>query len=140
MKKLKFFFWLVFVGFFALLVYQNLDFFSAKNILQIDLGIYQRATPELTNGAIIAGFVGIGVFLMLVFYFSSRYSVYRANRTIKELKSNLEDRTSALASLKEELETLKLGGALGQEAPEETQDSESQNEAAEAQAAQSPKA
>ena len=140
MKKLKFVFWLVFVGFFALLVYQNLDFFSAKNILQIDLGIYQRATPELTNGAIIAGFVGIGVFLMLVFYFSSRYSVYRANRTIKELKSNLEDRTSALASLKEELETLKLGGALGQEAPEETQDSESQNEAAEAQAAQSPKA
>ena len=140
MKKLKFVFWLVFVGFFALLVYQNLDFFSAKNILQIDLGIYQRATPELTNGAIIAGFVGIGVFLMLVFYFSSRYSVYRANRTIKELKSNLEDRTSALASLKEELETLKLGGALGQEAPEETQDSESQNEAAEAQAAQSPQA
>jgi uncharacterized membrane protein YciS (DUF1049 family) len=140
MKKLKFVFWLVFVSFFALLVYQNLDFFSAKNILQIDLGIYQRATPELTNGAIIAGFVGIGVFLMLVFYFSSRYSVYRANRTIKELKSNLEDRTSALASLKEELETLKLGGALGQEAPEETQDSESQNEAAEAQAAQSPQA
>ena len=140
MKKLKYVFWLVFVGFFSLLVYQNLDFFSAKNILQIDLGIYQRATPELTNGAIIAGFVGIGVFIMLVFYFSSRYSVYRANRTIKELKSNLEDRTTALASLKEELETLKLGGSAGQEAPEETQDSESQNEAAEAQAAQSPQA
>jgi uncharacterized membrane protein YciS (DUF1049 family) len=140
MKKLKFVFWLVFVGFFALLVYQNLDFFSAKNILQIDLGIYQRTTPELTNGAIIAGFVGIGVFIMLVFYFSSRYTVYRANRTIKELKSNLEDRTTALASLKEELETLKLGGSAGQEAPEEIQDSESQIEAAEAQAAQSPQA
>jgi uncharacterized membrane protein YciS (DUF1049 family) len=137
MKKLKFVFWLVFVSFFALLVYQNLDFFSAKNILQIDLGIYQRATPELTNGAIIAGFVGIGVFLMLVFYFSSRYSVYRANRTIKELKSNLEDRTTAVARLKEELETLKQRGSLGQEALESSQESESPIETAETQAAQS---
>jgi uncharacterized membrane protein YciS (DUF1049 family) len=137
MKKLKFLFWLVFVGFFALLVYQNLDFFSAKNILQIDLGIYQRTTPELTNGAIIAGFVGIGVFIMLLMYFSSRYTVYKAKKTIKELKSNLEDRTSAIAGLKEELEALKQGGPIGREAPEEVQDSESQIDAVEAHTAQS---
>lgn len=137
MKKLKFVFWLVFVGFFALLVYQNLGFFSEKNILQINLGIYQRSTPELTNGAIIAGFVGIGIFIMLVLYFSSRYTAYKANRIIKELKSNLEDRTTAIAGLKEELEALKQGGSMGQESLEGTQDPESQIEAAETQAAQS---
>jgi uncharacterized membrane protein YciS (DUF1049 family) len=137
MKKLKFLFWLVFVGFFALLVYQNLDFFSAKNSLQINLGVYQRSTPELTNGVIIAGFVGIGVFIMLVLYFSSRFTVYKANKTIKELKSNLEDRTTAIAGLKEQLESLRQGVTMGQEPTEGAQEPESRIEAAEeSQAAQ----
>jgi uncharacterized membrane protein YciS (DUF1049 family) len=137
MKKLKFVFWLVFVGFFALLVSQNLEFFSAKNSLQLNLWFRQYATQPLTNGVIIAGFVGIGVFIMLLMYFSSRYTVYKAKKTIKELKSNLEDRTSAIAGLKEELEALKQGGPIGREAPEEVQDSESQIDAVEAHTAQS---
>lgn len=132
MKKLKFVFWLLFIGFFGLLVYQNLGFFSAKNSLQINLGVYQRSTPELANGVIIAGFVGIGVFIMLLLYFSSRYTAYKANKIIRELKNDIEDRTSAIASLKGELEALRQGGSIGQETPEESQDSESQIEAAEA--------
>jgi hypothetical protein len=137
MKKLKFLFWLLFISFFGLLVWQNLGFFSAKNSLQINLGVYQRTTPELANGVIIAGFVGIGIFIMLLLYFSSRYTAYKANKIIRELKNDIEDRTSAIASLKRELETLKQGGSMEQEALEESQDSESQIEAAEAQAAQS---
>ena len=138
MKKLKFVFWLVLVGFFALLVYQNLAFFSAKNILHIDLGIYQRSTPDLTNGVIIAGFVGIGVFIMLLFYFSSRYTVYKANKTIKELKSNLEDRTSAIAGLKEQLESLRQAAPTGQEPTESAPEPESRmGDTEETQAAQS---
>jgi hypothetical protein len=140
MKKLKFVFWLVFVGFFALLVYQNLGFFLAKNTLQINLGIYQRSTPELTNGGIIAGFVGIGVFVMLVFYFSSRYTVYKANKAIRELKSNLDERTSAIAGLKQELESLKQGIPSGQESSREPQDSENLVEETEDQVAQSSQA
>jgi NADH:ubiquinone oxidoreductase subunit 5 (subunit L)/multisubunit Na+/H+ antiporter MnhA subunit len=140
MKKLKFVFWLVFVGFFALLVYQNLGFFSAKNILQINLGIYQRSTPELTNGVIIAAFVGIGVFVMLIFYFSSRYAVYKSRKTIKELQSNLEERTSAIASLKEELESLKQGMLLERASSEESQEPESLDDPEEAQVAQSSQA
>lgn len=107
MKKLKYVFWLIFFGFFALLVWQNLEFFSAKNSLHIDLGIYQRTTPMLANGVIIAGFVGIGVLVTLVFYFASKFGVYRANKTIKELRSSLEERTSTLAELKNELASLK---------------------------------
>ena len=137
MKKLKFLFWLLFISFFGLLVWQNLGFFSAKNSLQINLGVYQRTTPELANGVIIAGFVGIGVFIMLVLYFSSRYTAYKANKIIRELKKDIEDRTSAIDSLKGELDALKRVGSIGQEAPEETLDSESQIEDAEAQTAQS---
>lgn len=137
MKKLKFVFWLLFIVFFGLLVYQNIGYFSEKNILEINLGVYHKSTPELTNGVIIAGFVGIGVFIMLLMYFSSRYAVYKANKTIKELKSNLEDRTSAIDGLKEELEALKQGGPIGREATEEIQDSEGQIDAVDAQTAQS---
>lgn len=137
MKKLKFLFWLLFIGFFALLVSQNLEFFSTKNSLQLNLWFRQYATRPLTNGVIIAGFVGIGVFIMLILYFSSRYTVYKANRLIRELKSNLEDRSTAITGLKEELEALKQGGSMGQESLEGTQDPESQIEATETQAAQS---
>ena len=140
MKKLKFVFWLLFIAFFGLLVYQNLDFFSAKNILQINLGVYQRSTPELANGVIIAGFVGIGVFIMLILYFSTRYNVYKANKVIKGLKNDVEDRTSAIDSLKGELEALKQSGSIGQDAIEGTLDSESQIEDAEAQTVQSSQA
>ena len=122
MKKLKIVFWLVFVGFFALLVYQNLDYFSAKNSLQINLGFYQKSTPVLANGAIIAAFVGIGVFVMLCFYFSSRYGVYKANKTIRELQKDLDERTSAVAGLKEQVESLKQGVRQTNEPPEEPDD------------------
>jgi len=140
MKKLKYVLWLVLVGFFALLVYQNLDYFSAKNSLQINLGIYQRATPELNNGVIIAGFVGIAVFIMLIYYFSSRYSVYKANKTIKELRKATDDRTSAIDGLKAELESLRQGSFPAKERVEEREESENKAAAVDAQAAQPPQA
>jgi uncharacterized membrane protein YciS (DUF1049 family) len=140
MKKLKYVFWLVFVGFFSLLVYQNLDFFSAKNSLQIDLGIYQRSTPELANGVIIAGFVGIAVFIMLIFYFSSRFSVYKANKTIKELRKATDDRTSALDGLKAELASLRQGAVAAKEPIAESEEPENNTAAVDTQPAQSPQA
>jgi uncharacterized membrane protein YciS (DUF1049 family) len=138
MKKLKFVFWLIFVGFFALLVYQNLEYFSAKNSLQINLSIYQRSTPELANGVIIAGFVGIAVFIMLIFYFSSRYSVYRANKTIKELRKATDDRTSDIDGLKAELESLRQGSFSTKKPDEVREESEDETAAVDAPAAQSP--
>ena len=138
MKKLKFVFWLIFVGFFALLVYQNLEYFSAKNSLQINLSIYQRSTPELANGVIIAGFVGIAVFIMLIFYFSSRYSVYRANKTIKELRKATDDRTSDIDGLKAELESLRQGSFSTKKTDKVREESEDETAAVDAPAAQSP--
>ena len=140
MKKLKFLFWLVFIGFFALLVSQNIEFFSAKNSLQLDLWFRHYATRPLTNGVIIAGFVGIGVFIMLLLYFSSKYTVYKAKKTIKELTSSLEDRTTAIAGLKEELEALKQGGPAMQDSHDGAQDQEHQVEASETQAIESSQA
>jgi uncharacterized membrane protein YciS (DUF1049 family) len=128
MKKLKYLFWLIFIAFFALLVYQNLDFFSAKNSLHIDLGFFQRSTPMLANGAIIAGFVGIGVFVVLIFYFASRYGVYRANKTIKELRNSLNERSSMLDGLKEEMASIKSTAAVAQVPSEQTEETSATSE------------
>jgi uncharacterized membrane protein YciS (DUF1049 family) len=131
MKKLRYLFWLVFIAFFAVLGYQNRDYFSAKYSLHIDLGFYQRYTPDLANGVIIAGFVGIAVFIMLIYYFASRFGVYKANKTVKELKSSLDERTSVLADLKGELESLKSGAFSAhstQEEPEKPPETSEQAE------------
>ena len=117
MKKLKYVFWLILIAFLALLVFQNLAFFSEKNSLHIDLGLYQKTTPPWTNGAIIAGFVGLGVFIMLIFYFSSRFGIYKANKTIKELRNTLDSRTKDLSDLKSQLASLKSGLHPSEETP-----------------------
>jgi uncharacterized membrane protein len=110
MKKLKYMFWLILIGFLVVLVYQNLAFFSSLHSLHINLGFYERSTPELATGAIIAIFVGLSVLLMMMLYFSSRFESYRAKRTIKELESGMEESADTISKLTAELEMLKGGG------------------------------
>ena len=110
MKKLKFAFWLILIGFFALLIYQNLEFFSETYSIKINLGIYQRQTPEMTHGAIMASFVGVAVLIMLIFYFSSKYENYRAKKTIKSLTHTLDESAEMISNLKKELETQQQDG------------------------------
>lgn len=135
MKKLKYLLWLIIVGFFALLVYQNIDFFSATNSLHIDLWIYQRTTPLLANGAIIAGFVGIGVFITFIYYFTSKIAVYKANKTIRELRSTLDKRTSDLADLKNQMTSIKSNAFSAQAATEEP---ENKTDSSDTEVSQSP--
>jgi biopolymer transport protein ExbB/TolQ len=134
MKKLKYAFWFLLIVFLGLLVYQNLPYFTAKHSLEINLGIYQRSTPDLANGAIIAIFVGISVLIMMVFYFASRYESYRAKKAIKELRDGIADSTSTISHLKQEVEQLKSGVAPAvienQEAEAEVQSSEAEESGA----------
>lgn len=109
MKKLKYLFWLIIVIFLGLLVYQNLAFFTAKQRLSINLGIYEKTTPELTVGAIIAIFVGLSVLIMMFFYLLSRYETYRAKKTIKALRNSIEESSGTIATLKQEVELIKSG-------------------------------
>jgi hypothetical protein len=107
MKKLKLAFWIIVIAFFALLVYQNLNFFLETNDLKIDIGIYSYQTPLLTNGAIIAAFVGIGVLITLIFYFASLYNGYRGRKTILMLQQALETNSGEVAELKKQIAMLK---------------------------------
>ena len=122
MKKLKIAFWIVFIGFFALLVYQNLEFFSATHSLKINLGIYERQTPEMTTGAIMASFVGVSVLVMLIFYLASRYEIFRANKTIKSLTHTLDESSEMITNLKKELEMQQQGETMPAGPADETLD------------------
>ena len=104
MKKLKFVVWLLLIGLFALLIYQNLDFFSTTYSMKIDLGFYSQQTPAITNGVIIAFFVGASVLIMLIYYLSSRYENFRARKMIKRLTRTLDESSALINSLKSELE------------------------------------
>jgi hypothetical protein len=77
--------------------------------LQINLGFYHGVTPELTNGAIIAIFVGISVLIMMMIYMVSRYNFYRAKKNINALQAGIDERDKTIAKLTQEVELLKGG-------------------------------
>ncbi len=105
MKKVKYLFWIIIIGFLALLVYQNKEFFLSKYILQLDLGFYNNSTPEIYNLVIIASFAALG---MLIVYISSLFQLFRARKTIKALQNTIDTNAGIVSGLKREVDTLKL--------------------------------
>ncbi len=128
MKKLKYVFWIILVAFFGLLIYQNLPFFTYTNSLKINLGVYAYQTPDMTNGAIIAAFVGIGVLIMLLFYFSSLYDGYRSKKIIKMLQKTNEERSAEMDELKKQVALLKGDLSPKSDQPSEAQETETETE------------
>jgi hypothetical protein len=72
----------------------------------LNLGFYRNYTPELHNLVIIAGFFFCG---MLIIYGSSLFERYRAKKTIKMLQSTIDASSETIASLKKEVDALKVG-------------------------------
>jgi uncharacterized membrane protein YciS (DUF1049 family) len=110
MKKLKYVFWLLLIAFFGVIIYQNWDYVTTVNdSLKLNLFVYNKPIPPLTNGAIIAICVGVGVLITMLFYLASRYEAYRAKKTIKTLRSSMEESKKSISELKQEVELLKGG-------------------------------
>jgi hypothetical membrane protein len=112
MKRFKYGLWAIFIALLGLLVYQNKDFFMTKYSLGLNLGVYQNDTPELHNLVIIAAFFFCG---MLITYGSSLFERYRAKKTIKTLQSTIDASSETIASLKKEVDALKVGWEPEQE-------------------------
>jgi hypothetical protein len=99
MKKIKYFLWLIILIALGILIYQNLDYFMAKQALKFDLKIssWHWTVPELQNIAFFAicffiGLIITGIkWLMVTFRFK------------KEIKT----KDTTIASLKEQLNALK---------------------------------
>ena len=103
MKKIKLFFGLIILIFAGLVVYQNRDYFFAKQALSLSLGVetWNWTAPAIQNlayfgislalGLLGAGFIGLA-------------SKLKSKKTIKSLNATIESHLEKIAALKAELE------------------------------------
>jgi hypothetical protein len=104
MKKLKVVFWVIVLGFLALIIFQNQDFFMTKHSLVINLYFSKYFTPELHNAILFLAFFFAG---LLIAYFFSLFPQFKANKTIKNQNVTISTQEQQLNNLKMEVEALK---------------------------------
>ncbi len=127
MKKIKYFLWLIILIALGILIYQNLDFFMAKQALKFDLKIssWNWTIPELQNIAFFAicffiGFILAGMkWLMVNFKFKKEVKIKDA--TITSLKEQLN-------GLKAELDVFRHDPYIKKDIEEKAQDPEQEKE------------
>lgn len=107
MKKIKIALWVIIIGFLALVMFQNKDFFMAKQGFGINLYFVNYEIPEIYNVILFFAFFAAG---LLVAYIFSLFSKFKANKTIKELKSSMTSSMQQVSVLKQELDALKQAG------------------------------
>ncbi len=110
MKKATLIVWVIILGFIALLIFQNQNFFMTAQSLRLSLGVVNEYnTPELPIAVIFLIFFFSG---LVIAYFFSLSSRFKARRTVKKLNTAIANHQGEVDKLKSELDTLK-----GLEAP-----------------------
>ena len=105
MKRTKIAFWLILIGFIALLAYQNWDFFMSEHRLRLNLFVTEEfSTPKLQNAILFLFFFFAG---LLISYFITLFERFKSKKTIKTLNAALETNQKLLDELKKELSLLK---------------------------------
>jgi uncharacterized integral membrane protein len=90
----------------GLLGYQNKDFFMAKHSLGLKLPFLSTVhTPELSNAVLFLIFFMTG---FLIAYFFSLAKRFKTKKTIKDLKTAGATQQNDIATLKKEVETLRI--------------------------------
>lgn len=120
MKKVKGVLWLIIIGIFGLVVFQNQSFFLAHQSLGIDLYFFAYQTTELPTAVLFAAFLLIGWLLAYLFCLADRY---RSNRTIKALRQTISGQKTAVDALKNDIGALKTDAPSPDHRMEETADS-----------------
>jgi hypothetical protein len=104
MNKMKMAFWLVMVGLFGMVVFQNQGYFMAKHGLEINLLFTEYQVPQFPNLLFLMIFFIIGFLIAYVF---SLYEKFRNSQTLKNLNHELVTRAEAIARLETENDSLK---------------------------------
>lgn len=116
MRKFKLFLLLVILVLVGLVGYQNQNFFLEKHIIKVNL-IEDYQTPEIYTGLYLIGFFLVG---LLISYFSSLLIRFRAKKSIKKLNVEINAHLETISELKNELGSLKYGGAARNKDESET--------------------
>lgn len=117
MQKVKGVLWVIIIGIFGLVVFQNQDFFLAPQSLGIDFYFFAYQTTELPTAVLFAAFFFIGWLLAYLFCLADRY---RSNRTIRELRQTISGHKSAVDALKNDIDTFKKDTPSSDHRMEET--------------------
>ena len=131
MKKVKAVLWVIIIAIFGLIVFQNQDFFLARQSLGIDLYFYNYRTAALPAAVLFAGFFVVGWLIAYLFSLADRY---RCNRTIKELRHTISSQRAAIDDLKKDIQALKANTP----APEQPMDAPAEETVALPMEAQTP--
>ena len=104
MKKVKFIFGVIIIGFIVLFIIQNQNVFMTNQSLKLNLWfIEELKTQEFPNAILLLSFFLIG---FLISYFLSLSSRFKAKKTIKKLNAEITSRFEEVSALKDELEAL----------------------------------
>jgi len=109
MRKFKICFLAVIFGLMGIIVFQNQDFFMAKQSLRIDLIFRNYETPELHRAILFAGIFLTGFVISYIFTLIDRL---RFRKVVKSLGAEIDSQNENITLLINELESLK-GGSSG---------------------------
>ena len=103
-KRVKIGIWVIIIGFLALIVQQNQEFFLAKQSLGLNLYFKNYSLPEVVNIFLFFICFLAGLFLAVYFIFFDRFKLKKTNKT---LNTTINTHLEKISSLEKELETLK---------------------------------
>lgn len=106
MKKIKIAIWVIILGFLALIVYQNLPYFTAKHSFNLDLVFAQYSWPELDNFILLLACFILGYIFAIFFGLSQRM---KSRKEIKRLNAAVDSHLERISELRSELEGLRSG-------------------------------
>ena len=104
MKKVKAILWLLIIAALGLVVYQNREFFLAKQGLSLNIFGTVYASPELPVALIFIGFFFLGWFIAYLFGLGEHFA---NNKTIKKLQQTIYSQQNAIDAVKKDIAALK---------------------------------
>jgi hypothetical protein len=117
MKKVKVILWLLILGAIGLVIYQNRDFFLAKQSLGLFLFNTEYRSPELYIALLFIAFFFIGWFIAYLFSLGDRFV---ASNTIKKLNQTIHAQQSAIDKVKKDIASLRPQPGTATAAPPST--------------------
>lgn len=104
MKKIKFGIWIAIIGFVVIVLYQNQDYFLAKQSLGINLLLSDYKTPAIYNLVLFFIIFIAGLLLGSYFVLVERM---KSKKKIKTLNAENDSQRKEISALRSELESFK---------------------------------
>lgn len=103
-KRVKIGIWVIIFGLLALMIFQNQNFFLARQSLGLNLYFKNYSLPEVVNIFLFFICFLSGLFLAVYFILFDRFKLKKTNKT---LNTTINTHLEKISLLEKELETLK---------------------------------